>query len=126
MRGADIVIVKPVSMAAWLPLIRAYCFFVGDFFGPRLLGASLNYAFLGEGGAVFYWMGFNFFLTRIRIGALPRWPGSCGLVRIFFCFFGFGVVRGKWCGWEVSVALLRCCGFAALGLFLNAYVFLRS
>ena len=53
MRGADIVIVKPVSMAALLPLIRAYCF-LGDFFGPRLLGASLNYAyFWGRAGLFF-------------------------------------------------------------------------
>ena len=54
MRGADIVIVKPVSMAAWLPLIRAYCFFVGDFFGPRLLGASLNYAYFGGRAGLFF------------------------------------------------------------------------
>ena len=54
-------------------------------------------------------MSFDFFGTRIRIGALPRLPGNCGLVRIFL-FFGFGVVRGEWCGWEVSGASLRCCG----------------
>ena len=35
------------------------------------------------GGDVFLGMGFNFLGTRIRIGALPRWPGSRGLVRIF-------------------------------------------
>ena len=40
-----------------------------------------------------FWMGLNFFRTRIRIGALPRLPGSCGWVRIFL-FFGFGVVWG--------------------------------
>ena len=39
------------------------------------------------GDVVCFWMSFNFFGTRIRVGALPRVPGVadwCG----FFLFFG--------------------------------------
>ena len=90
MRGADIVIVKPVSMAALLPLIRAYCF-LGDFFGPRLLGASLNYAYLGVSS---FLDGFKFFWNADSDRGFAPMAGELRIGADFFYFFGFGVVRG--------------------------------
>ncbi len=60
-------------------------------------------------------MGYNFFRTRIRIGALPRWPGSRGLVRIFLFFWNLGWCGVRGCGWELSGASLRCCGLLRPG-----------
>ena len=59
-------------------------------------------------------MSLNFLERGSGSGLCPEFRG----LRIgadCFCFLGFGVVRGKWCGWEVSVALLRYCGLAPRG-----------
>ena len=38
----------------------------------------------------FFWMGYNFFGTRIRIGASPDCRGGHGLVRIFLFLWIWG------------------------------------
>ena len=98
---------------------------LGDFFWPRLLGASLNYAFLGGRDGLFLGMGIDFFLTRIRIGASPDCPGTdtdgarigadffifldwgrCGVRRLWrlLVLFGFRRLRG---GGRIRVFLPR-------------------
>lgn len=37
-----------------------------------------------------YWMGYDFFVTRMRLGVLPREPRGRGFCADFFCFFDIG------------------------------------
>ena len=59
-------------------------------------------------------MSFDFFGTRIRIGALPRLPGSCGLVRIFL-FFGIWDGAGFVVRMGAELRFARFCGSERIG-----------
>ena len=63
---------------------------LGDFFWPRLLGASLNYAFLGgRDGLYFSYADTDRGKPRLPWHRYGRGTDSCG----FFYLFGLGAVR---------------------------------